>query len=164
MATCKVPVNIEEVISEDISSGIISEINTLSNVQATGLLASMVKQKDQESGVVSAKGVGRFGDSKTNLEDIGIIKAGLNTSDDPDDLETVLSDPSVFTGKNDVNKVEDILINEALQSQLIQEIITKTLNKLTQQGLIKGDESSADIAAIASLVTDFSFNDIKGFI
>ena len=164
MPTCKVPIKIEEILNEFTAPGIIFGVSTLSAEQTTGLLTSMGKQKGQDSDVVSSEGVGLYGQSKFNLEDVGVIKSGLNTSDDPNDLVTVLSDPSIFTGKHGVTKVEDLLSNEGLQRQLIQDVVLLTLNKLTQQGLITGNESDADIAAIGSLSTDFTFDQIKGFI
>lgn len=157
------PVTIEEVIKEGTKNGSVSEISTLTKEQSIGLLSARAKEIDQPADVVSVKGVGRYGLTKKNLEDLGIFKKGIGASDDPIDLKLVLSDASVFTSKYGVNNINDILSNEALQSELTQKIIDVKMTELSQQGILTGDESPEEVAAIASLSTNYTPEQIKNY-
>ncbi len=164
MATCSSLVNIEDVFKESIKPVTIAEINILNVDQSLGLLTTIAKEVDQLLDVITEKGLGTYGLSKANLIGLGIIKKGLVLSDDPADLEEILNDSSVLTGKFNIYKITELLNSESLQSLLVQDIITKNLSDLEQRGLVTGDESSTDIAEIASLTTQYSLDDVENFI
>jgi len=160
---CVNPISIKEIIEEQTKPGVFTEINVLAKTESSALLADIAKTVNQLPEVVSADGVGTYGLSKQNLEDLGIIKKGLNTSDDPNDLEAILSDPSIFTGKDDILNL-DILKGSTRQRKLTQEILIKNTNNLEQQGIISGTETSAEYASLASLSMKFPTNVIKDFL
>jgi len=158
--TCEI--EIKDLVAELAKPSVITPVLGLSFDETAGVLTGILKSVDQASDVISEKGLGSYGLSLQDLQKTGVVKKGLGASIDPADLAAILSDPSVFTGKHGVNNVDNILANEALQQELINEVVSKNMCDMRSQGVITGLESVSELAALAGMAAKFSISDIKG--
>ena len=117
----------------------LSSLGNLNTSQVTGALAQASKLVDQPSDLLSnAKGVGSFGLDAMQLETAGYIKPGTAAkylSDGQNSVTSVLGSSSVWTGKDGVNQVENLLSNPAAQSGIQQGLMAAGVSQLTSLGL-----------------------------
>ena len=157
--------------------GNVTGFGGLTPVQVTGVLTAIIKTVNQPSNVVTAdKGVGSYGLSLADLQLTGVVKCGF---DFDQDLLVVLADPSVFTGKHAVNKIEDLLgptptdcesvlariereRAERLQQELMNEVMASNINSLTATGNLASDADASEVAALAAQSTKFSPFELLG--
>ena len=121
----------------------------------TGIIANQTSKVSQGVGDISEKGAGKFGLTLSQLEQTGAIKSNLGLSTDPADLDDILSDPSVFTGKKDIASKLDLLNNENLQGEIYQESVASTLADLEATGAISGLETPSEIAGVVGLAGEY---------
>ena len=141
-------------IANEMKKGTIDPRFGLSASQMAGVLTAVVVTVDQDVDAISAKGLGAYGLSALNLQSTGVVKCGV---DPTQAIADILADPSVFTGRYGVNSSDDLL-NEALQQQLMTNVITSTMNDLAAQGAITCGET--DMAELAGQASEFSSTDI----
>ena len=114
-------------------------ISNLSPNQVTGSLAQLSNLVNQPAGIVSnTSGLGNFGLSATQLETAGYIKPGTASkflSAGQNTLTGVLASPTVWTGKDGINQVENLLNNPSAQSGIQQGLMSKGITQLTELGL-----------------------------
>jgi hypothetical protein len=115
-------------------------VGPLSSYQIQKLLAQMVNLVVQPSDEISQeKGIGKYGFDCYVLEQIGYVKPGtsnqylLNT---PEDFVAVMSTPSVWTGKNGVYSLEDLLNDPEIQNFIQVELMQQGYDSLTAAGII----------------------------
>jgi hypothetical protein len=117
----------------------LANIGSMTPSQVTGVLAQASKLTGQPSDMLTnAVGLGSFGLDATQLETAGYIKPGIAAkylSTGQNSLTSVLKSPSVWTGKDGINEVNNLLTNPAAQSKIQQELMTKGVEQLTQLGL-----------------------------
>lgn len=117
----------------------LASIGSINPSQVTGVLAQASKLTGQPSDMLTnAVGLGNFGLDATQLETTGYIKPGIAAkylSTGQNSLTSVLKSPSVWTGKDGINEVQNLLTNPAAQSKIQQELMTKGVEQLTQLGL-----------------------------
>lgn len=138
--------------------GTITAVPNLSSDQTVGVLAALSKSTNQAADVITEKGLGRYGLQLRDLQLTGIVKRCIRSDDD---TITILNDASVFTGKDAVSNVNDLLGNEGLQQRIMIETITANMNTLTQEGVITGDESDEDTAAISGVAGKYTTEEVK---
>lgn len=160
MTTCIEVLEIKDIILEG-KSGNIRAVAGLPKSQTTGLLAGIKKKTDQADDVVSEKGLGSYGLTLEKLQIAGIVKTGITEGVD---LETTLSDSSVFTGKKGISNVNVLLRSNALQKQVMQDVISKNMTSLQQEGVLTGDETEVELAGFAALAANYSVDEIKDFV
>lgn len=142
---------IKDLVSEG-RTGNIDAVGGLTKNETIGLLAAMKKTVNQTPDTVSTT-LGSYGLSLSNLQDTGIVKKGIAGTGS---LSTVLADPSVFTGKKSVNSLSDLTSNEAVQKEIMQDVLQKNSVTLKQQGTITGTETSAILAGLITTGTPLS--------
>lgn len=132
----------------------------LQQVQAS--LAQIAKDVGQSATAVSAdKGVGLYGLSPQQLEAAGFIKPGTVGTylKDPSQIQSVLGNPAVWTGKNNVGGLDQLLGDVKLQSVTQNEIMVSALDGLKQAGAISGTENPAQLASLVQLGSKFGVSD-----
>jgi hypothetical protein len=117
----------------------LASIGSINPSQVTGVLAQAGKLTGQPSDLLTnAVGLGNFGLDATQLEKAGYIKPGIAAkylSTGQNSLTSVLKSPSIWTGKDGINEVNNLLTNPAAQSKIQQELMTTGVEQLTQLGL-----------------------------
>jgi hypothetical protein len=117
----------------------LSSIGSLSASQLTGTLAQAGKLTGQPSDMLTnAVGLGNFGLDASQLETAGYVKPGTAAkylSTGQNSLTSVLKSPSVWTGKDGINQVENLLTNTAAQSKIQQGLMATGVAQLSALGL-----------------------------
>lgn len=115
-------------------------VGPLSSYQVQKLLAQIANLVDQESDQISLnKGIGRFGFTAYALEEAGYVKPGTSLrffAVDPEDFVSVMSSPSVWTGKDGVYSLADLLNDAALQNRIQAQLMQQGYDQLQQSGVI----------------------------
>jgi hypothetical protein len=133
-------------------------VGSLDITQVTGLLAQATTDVGQAFNVISLdKGIGQFGLSAAQLESSGFLKPGTVQTylQDPAKLQSVLSSPSVWTGKSGVDNLAGLLGDPKLQSLTQNEIMVTALSGLRQAGIVTGNESPSDLASFVQTAAKF---------
>ena len=126
--------------------------------QVSASLAQTVKDVGQAATAVSAdKGVGQYGISPQQLEAAGFIKPGTVGTflQSPDQIQSVLGNPAVWTGKKNVGGLDQLLGDVKLQSLTQNEIMTSALDGLKQAGALSGKEAPEQLASMVQLGSKF---------
>ena len=133
-------------------------IGSMSLDQVQASLAQTAKDVAQAATAVSAdKGVGQYGISPSQLEAAGFIKPGTVSGylKDPSQIQAVLGNPSVWTGKKNVGGLDQLLGDVKLQSLTQNEIMVGALDGLKQAGALSGTEAPAQLASMVQLGSKF---------
>jgi hypothetical protein len=142
-------------------------VGSLDPAQVTGLLAQTRLDVGQSFDAVSLdKGIGEFGISASQLEGAGFLKPGTVQTylKDPAQLQSVLSSPSVWTGKAGVGNLGSLLADPALQSVTQNEIMVSALDGLRSAGVVTGSERPQDLASFVQTASRFGVNDTVAWI
>ena len=117
----------------------LDSIASMNPSQVTGALAQASKLTGQPADLMTnAVGVGNFGLDAKQLETSGYVKPGTAAkylSNGQNSLTSVLKSPSVWTGKDGINQVENLLTNPAAQSKIQQQLMTTGVEQLKTLGL-----------------------------
>jgi len=135
-------------------------VGSLSTTQVTGLLAQAASVSGQGLDAVTAEGVGKFALTPSQLESAGFLKPGTVQQylSDPAQLTSVLSSPSVWTGRDGVDGLGSLLGDAQLQSNVQQEIMVTSLAGLQKAGVITGSETPAELAPFVQAASKFGVN------
>jgi hypothetical protein len=106
-------------------------------------------------GVVS--GIGRYGISPLSLEQLGIIKPGTISKFGTNvaGLNTLLASPTIWTGKNGINSLANLVGNGDLQNRLQQDLMRSGLNKLQNLGVVNGRETIPQLGGLVNSAVQF---------
>ena len=114
-------------------------IGNLSSGDVTATLAQASKLVGQSAAELSnTGGLGKFGFDASQLERAGLIKPGTAAqflNQGANQLSDVLKSPTVWTGKDGIKGVDNLLGNENLQSKIQQDLMSSGLNDLRQIGI-----------------------------
>ena len=135
-------------------------VGTLGTEQVTGLLAQAAAVSGQSVNAVTEQGIGKFAISPAQLESAGLLKPGTVQQylSDPAQTVSVLSAPSVWTGRAGVTGLGALLTDGNLQDRVQQEIFVTGLDGLRQAGVVTGNESPADLAPFVQTAAKFGVN------
>lgn len=115
-------------------------VRALTEYQVQKLLAQLSALVNQESDQISRnKGIGRYGFTAYQLEQAGYVKPGTSLrffSVDPEDFVSVMSSPSVWTGKNGVYGLSDLLSDALLQNRVQVQLMQQGYDQLLEAGVI----------------------------
>lgn len=114
-------------------------IGPLNSTQVQGLLAQVANFVNQPANVMTNEtGVGLYGLNCQQLEQAGYVKPGTYQQFifDPSPLVDVVSAPSIFTGKNGINSVDDFLASPPAQNDAMSTLMSNGYNSLTATGTI----------------------------
>ena len=121
------------------------EVGILSPIEVQSLMAQLSAQVGQAYNVMTVeKGIGMFGFSSWQLEQLGYIKPGttvtyLNSPDlttNPPNFIEVMNSPTIWTGLNGVTSVDVILASKELQVKIQNDLMQQSYNSLLAAGLI----------------------------
>lgn len=128
-------------------------IGNLNATQVTGTLAQASKLLAQPSSIVSnLGGAGNFGLDVGQLEKAGYVKPGMAAkyvSTGQNSITSVLSSPSVWTGKDGVNQVQNLLTNPAAQSKVQQTLMSTGVEQVKSLGLPTDQLSPQVLSGVA---------------
>jgi len=133
-------------------------VGSLDPTQVTGLLAQASADVAQPFDEISLdKGIGKFGFSADQLESSGFLKPGTVQTflKDPAQLESVLSSPSVWTGKAGVGGLGSLLTDPKLQDLTQNEIMVSALDGLKSAGIVTGKEAPGQLASFVQTASKF---------
>jgi hypothetical protein len=102
-------------------------------------------------------GIGRYGISPLSLEQLGIIKPGTISKfgGNVPGLNTLLASPTIWTGKNGINSLANIVGNGDLQNRLQQDLMRSGLNKLQSLGVVNGKETIPQLGGLINSAVQF---------
>jgi len=153
------PIKKDDVLNEAVKNYNITEVQALTIEQVLGIIASRVKDVNQDTDEVTASSVGLYGLRIPQLQTRIVVKPHIANGD----ASVILNDSSVFTGREGITHVNDILDNENVQNKLLQETATFVINKLTQRSLLN-NEGAATMAAVLGAAMKYSVDEIASWI
>lgn len=117
-----------------------SAVGPLDSFQVKKILAQISKLVNQESDQISLdKGIGRFGFTAYSLEQTGYVKPGTSIkyfSTSTENFVAVMSSPSVWTGKDGIRSLDDLLASPETQNKIQAQIMQQSYEQLTALGAI----------------------------
>lgn len=153
-------------------------VGTLNSYQVQKLLAQIANLVDQDfDQITQDKGIGQYGFTAYSLEQVGLVKPGTSLrffKDNPEDFVSVMSSPSVWTGKDGIYSLNDLLGDPELQTRTQVQLMQLGYNDLLANGTIvttpqssiklssgqvytgAGLQSSLALTALSLLGTNFS--------
>jgi hypothetical protein len=115
-------------------------ITALTSFQVQKIQAQIINLVGQPSNEISRdKGIGQYGFNCTSLEQAGYVKPGTCNkffAVDSENFVEVMSSPSVWTGKNGVYSLTDLLNNFDLQNQIQTQLMQQGYDSLLASGTI----------------------------
>ena len=144
----------------------ISGIGSLNVPQVTGLLSSAAAGVGQAAGAFSAlKGIGQYGLSPLQLEQLGLIKPGTigKYLGNSNALNAVLTSPTIWTGKDGVSNIGGILTNPELQTRLQQGLMKDGLTALRKTGVLNGLETVPQLGSLLQSAAKFGPDAVKSW-
>lgn len=115
-------------------------VGPLSPYQVQKLLAQTAKLVDQEFDQITLeKGIGRYGFTCYALEQAGYVKPGTSLkyfSDSSENFVSVMSSPSVWTGKDGIYSLSDLLASIETQNKIQVLIMQQGYRQLVANGTI----------------------------
>lgn len=117
----------------------LTSIGSLTSVDVRSGLAQASKLVGQAADTISnTAGVGKFGLDATQLEAAGVLKPGVAAQylqNGVNSLTSVLKSPTVFTGKDGIKSLTDLLSSESKQNGIQQNLMAQGLDGLKQVGI-----------------------------
>jgi hypothetical protein len=155
------PVNVATFVNTPVLGA--SAVGPLTTNQIQGLLSSTAASVDQATTDISNdKGLGRYGLSADQLQQAGLIKPGTAEliSQDPANAVSILSSPTVWTGRDGVENLDSLLANPTLQSIVQQSSLTSSYSQLSQLGVVSSTSnqllgSSANLGAVINNAANY---------
>jgi len=112
----------------------------LTEFQTQKILAQIANLVDQPPDQITQdKGLGQYGFTAYALEQAGYVKPGTSLrffAVEPEDFVTVMSSPSVWTGRDGVYSLSDLLSDPGQQTQVQQQIMQQSYDSLLASGTI----------------------------
>ena len=131
---------------------------TINPQQVTGMAAQVIKDTNQPFNEVSnEKGVGKYGFTPEQLEIGGYLKPGtveIYIAGNPDPL-SILGSPTVWTGKNNVTSLAQVLNDTNLQDTIQYSLYQSTYEDLKSSGILQGGEDANVMAPVIQVANNF---------
>lgn len=155
------PVSISTFLKTPVLAG--SVVGPLSTTQVQGLMSSTAAAVNQlATEVTNEKGLGTFGLNADQLQQAGLIKPGTAEliNQDPANLVSTLSSPTVWTGLGGAENLDSVLANPTLQSLAQQSTLASSYNQLSQLGVVSSTvnnlfNSNTDLGAVVNNAANY---------
>jgi hypothetical protein len=150
-----VPVNAAQVLKEPPAT---VDIPGLNSKELTGMMSSAAASVNQPFNIFSVeKGIGKYGISPIQLEQLGFVKPGTVSQylGNSSSLNALLTSPTIWTGKNNVNGINGILGNVNLQGLMQQDLMRRGAAQLRASGVLKGLEKPLQLAPLIQSTVKF---------
>ena len=131
------PVNISTFVTTPVLAS--GTVGPLSTAQVQGLMASTAASVNQNATeITNDKGLGTYGLTPTQLQQAGLIKPGTAEliNQDPANTVSILSSPTVWTGRDGATDLDAVLTNNTLQASVQQSSMATSYDQLTQLGVV----------------------------
>lgn len=140
-----------------------STVGPLSTTQVQGLLSSTAAVVNQSATeITNEKGLGTYGLTPDQLQQAGLIKPGTaeQINQDPANTVSILSSPTVWTGKEGAENLDSVLANPTLQSIAQQSTLASSYNQLSELGIVSDTKnnifgSDTDLGAVVNNAANF---------
>jgi hypothetical protein len=159
------PINegdIVDIKGDDLSP---DSVGPLDSYQVQKLLAQTANLVDQESDQISQnKGIGRYGFTAYALEEAGYVKPGTSLrffAVEPEDFVTVMSSPSVWTGRSGVYSLNDLLDDAVLQNRIQVQLMQQGYDSLSASGVIEQPVSSGVSISTGQVFTNSGLQSVR---
>ena len=130
-----VPLKNPITVADFAAVGSTAAVGPLTPSETQAVIAQIANLVDQPYDEISVEdGIGEYGLGTPQLEQAGYLKPG--TSDYPN-FNCAISSPSVWTGKDGVYSLNDVLTNPTLQTQMQTQVMQISYNSLTAAGTIQ---------------------------
>ena len=149
------PVNISTFVNTSVLAS--GKVGPLSSTQVQGLMASTAAAVNQHpTDVTNEKGLGTYGLTPNQLQQAGLIKPGTAEliNQDPANTVSILSSPTVWTGKGGATDLDAVLTNETLQAAVQQDSMATSYDQLTQLGAVNANTVDSTLDPYAGLTED----------
>jgi hypothetical protein len=143
-------INVADVAKQGPALG---SIGNLSTSDVTGTLAQTVKTVGQRANEVSnTAGVGKFGLDVNQLEKAGLVKPGTASQflANGQNAIDVLKSPTVWTGKDGVKGLSNVLDNPGLQNKVQQDLMKTGINEIKTLGVPTDKLSPQALSGLAT--------------
>jgi hypothetical protein len=155
------PTTISTFVNTSVLAG--SVVGPLSTTQIQGLLSSTVAAVDQNATeITNEKGLGKFGLSADQLQLSGLIKPGTAEliNQDPANLVSTLSSPTVWTGLGGADSLDSVLSNPTLQGIAQQSCLASSYSNLSELGVVSSTVnnlfgSTKDLGAVVNNAANY---------
>jgi hypothetical protein len=155
------PTTISTFVNTPVLAG--STVGPLSTTQIQGLLSSTASAVNQNATeVTNVKGLGTYGLTADQLQQAGLIKPGTAEliNQDPANLVSTLSSPTVWTGVGGATDLDAMLTNPTLQSIAQQSTLTSSYNNLSELGVVSSTvnnllSSNTDLGAVVNNAANY---------
>jgi hypothetical protein len=140
-------------------------IGPLSSYDVQKIQAQIKNYVDQNYTEISNnKGIGQYGFTAYALEEAGYVKPGTSLrffAVDPEDFVSVMSSPSVWTGKNGIYSLADLLSSAETQTLIQSEIMEQGYANLQSSGVISNIPQSAIPLSQGQVYTNSGFASVS---
>lgn len=155
------PTTISTFVNTPVLAG--SVVGPLSTTQVQGLLSSTAAAVNQPATeITNEKGLGTYGLTPDQLQQAGLIKPGTAEliNQDPTNLVSTLSSPTVWTGVGGADSLNSVLSNPILQSAAQQSTLATSYNNLSDLGVVSTTTnnllgSSTDLGAVVNNAANY---------
>ena len=155
------PTTISTFVNTPVLAG--SVVGPLSTTQVQGLLSSTAQAVNQPATeITNEKGLGTYGLTPDQLQQAGLIKPGTAEliNQDPANTVSILSSPTVWTGKGGADSLDSVLANPTLQSVAQQSCLASSYNNLSELGVVSATtnnlfSSSTDLGAVVNNAANY---------
>ena len=130
-----VPLKNPITVADFAAVGSTAAVGPLTPSETQAVIAQIANLVDQPYDEISVEdGIGEYGLGTPQLEQAGYLKPG--TSDYPN-FNCAISSPSVWTGKDGVYSLNDVLTNPILQTQMQTQVMQNSYSALVAAGTIQ---------------------------
>jgi hypothetical protein len=140
-------------------------VGPLSSYQIQKLQAQIAALVDQESDQISRnKGIGRYGFTAYQLEQAGYVKPGTSLrffAVEPEDFVSVMSSPSVWTGKDGVYSLNDVLSDASFQNRAQVQLMQQGYDELVSNGTISTVPKPSISVATGQVYTNSGLQSVR---
>ena len=131
----KNPITVADFAAVTSGGGSVTPVGPLTPTETQAVIAQIANLVDQPYDVISTdQGIGEYGLGTPQLEQTGYLKPG--TSNYPN-FNCAVSSPSVWTGKDGVYSLNDVLTNPTLQTKMQTQVMQTSYDSLTAAGTIQ---------------------------
>ena len=125
----------------------------LDQAELTAALSQASRLTGQDAAQISnTQGLGKYGLSVDQLERAGVVKPGTAATylnQNQNTVTSVLNSPAVWTGKNGINSLDDLLVSSSKQDFIQQDLMSSGLSSVSQLGIPTNLLSAQSLAGVA---------------
>jgi hypothetical protein len=138
-------------VADMVKQGTVPAIPGLSSGTTQAAMSQLTKIVGQTADQISdVAGLGKFGLDAKQLETAGYIKLGTSSKYSAENLANILKSPTVWTGKDNVKGLENVLGNDALQNKIQGGLMATGLAALKTQGVPVDSLNPQALAGLAN--------------